>query len=97
MSRHKNKKDSNHAEINKTKLQIVVGIDCGVNTGVAVWDAFSKKLVIVETMKIHQAYELIKELQPDLVRVEDARKRKWFGNSSREKLQGAGSIKRDSV
>jgi hypothetical protein len=31
------------------------------------------------------------------VRFEDARLRKWFGNAGREKLQGAGSIKRDCV
>lgn len=30
------------------------------------------------------------------VRVEDARLRKWFGPRAKEKLQGAGSIKRDS-
>jgi hypothetical protein len=29
------------------------------------------------------------------VRLEDARKRTWFGKADREQLQGAGSIKRD--
>lgn len=29
------------------------------------------------------------------IRIEDARLRRWFGKTSREVLQGAGSIKRD--
>lgn len=31
----------------------------------------------------------------EVVFIEDARKRTWFGNAGRAKLQGAGSIKRD--
>lgn len=31
------------------------------------------------------------------MRVEDARQRKWFGARSSSKLQGAGSVKRDSA
>lgn len=49
-------------------------------------------------MKIHEAMDQVMAYSGDLtfVRVEDARKRYWFGNSGREKLQGAGSVKRDS-
>lgn len=51
-------------------------------------------------MPIHQAFNIVIELHREgrniFVRVEDARQRKWFGNSGREKLQGAGSAKRDA-
>lgn len=32
-----------------------------------------------------------------IVYIEDARLRKWFGKSGREKLQGAGAVKRDAT
>lgn len=79
-----------------------IGIDTGTNTGFAVWSKELKELTRVETLPIHKAIEQIrciveiKENLPVLIRVEDARKRKWFGNSGREQLQGAGSIKRDA-
>jgi hypothetical protein len=52
-------------------------------------------------MKVHKAMEYVSEIAKEipnrkcLVRFEDARQRKWFGNAGREQLQGAGSIKRD--
>lgn len=79
-----------------------IGIDPGVHTGFAVWHSESRYLAEVETYSITQAMERVKMLADILgkdnirVFVEDARKRKWFGNSGREKLQGAGSVKRDS-
>lgn len=79
-----------------------IGIDPGVQTGFAVWHSESRYLAEVETYSITQAMERVKMLADILgkdnirVFVEDARKRKWFGNSGREKLQGAGSVKRDS-
>lgn len=79
-----------------------IGIDPGVHTGFAVWHSDTKYLAEVETYSITQAMERVKMLADILgkdnirVFVEDARKRKWFGNSGREKLQGAGSVKRDS-
>lgn len=84
-----------------------IGIDTGVNTGVAVWDNKQRSLLEVETMKIHKAMWLVKRYQQLawengtklIVRVEDARKRTWFGYNTpqkdRAKLQGAGSVKRD--
>ena len=45
-------------------------------------------------MEIVKKYEKSDIVQ---VRLEDARKRKWFGDSGRERLQGAGSVKRDCV
>jgi len=83
-------------------MKITIGIDSGTETGFAVWDSEEKCLIQVNTMKIHQAMQKVLQyylLYPGnvRVRVEDARKRKWFGNSGREQLQGAGSIKRDAV
>lgn len=85
-----------------------IGIDTGVNTGIAIWDNRKRSLLQVETMKIHQAMELVRKYKEValvngtslIVRVEDARQRKWFGYNTpqkdRAKLQGAGSVKRDA-
>lgn len=80
----------------------MVGIDTGVNTGLAIWDRKDKKFVQVSCLKIHEAMQTITHLEPEyisqaLIRVEDARKRTWFSSKGREALQGAGSIKRDAV
>lgn len=81
------------------KKKIAIGIDPGVNTGFATKDIESKRYIDVRTLKIHQAFEEINRLHQNFeifVVIEDARLRKWFGNTGREKLQGAGSVKRDS-
>ena len=86
--------------VNRT---LYIGIDPGANTGVAVWDKTSRRLEVVDTMTITRALELVTanvELCKTfggevVVYIEDARKRTWFGSSNREKLQGAGSVKRD--
>lgn len=89
------------ARLNRTRYHIVIGIDTGVDTGVSVWDNMTRRLASVKTMKIHQAMRLVQEQAQEhgpeniLVRFEDARLRKYFGRSGREKLQGAGSVKRD--
>lgn len=82
-------------------MKIVIGIDTGVNTGYAVWSNIKNKLIEVETLMIHQAMDGVLEYhklygKDLLVRFEDARQRKWYGDSGREKLQGAGSVKRDA-
>ena len=66
------------------------------------WNKDTKGFEEILTLKIHQALDSVLEYHMTygerlFVRFEDARLRKWFGNSGREKLQGAGSIKRDSV
>lgn len=82
------------------KYEIVIGIDAGVHTGYAIWNKKTKTLIVAKSLKIHEAMVRVKMLYESnsntLVRVEDARQRKWFGNAGREKLQGAGSVKRDS-
>lgn len=83
------------------KPRYYIGIDTGVNTGYSVWDSEKKQLLAVETISITRALERVMAMFNEygsgmLVCVEDARKRKWFGNAGREQLQGAGSIKRDA-
>jgi hypothetical protein len=79
------------------KYRFIIGIDTGVNTGFAVWDRQEKKLLEVCCIEIHRAMLSVNYRREDgiLVRVEDARQRTWFGEKSNEKLQGAGSVKRD--
>ena len=78
---------------------MIVGIDPGVKTGLAVWSRETRKLTAVETLGITQAMTLIRTMADaealHSVRFEDARLRTWFGARGREALQGAGSIKRD--
>lgn len=75
----------------------VIGIDAGVNTGVAYKNSTGEVLLL--SLSIHKAMEWVRlRCENDnivLIRVEDARKRKWFGKNSIAKAQGAGSIKRD--
>lgn len=93
--------DSNQQAIVRTDLKkftYLIGIDPGVRTGLAVWNKPHRSLVTVCSTSIIIAMERVRsehELDKIFVRVEDARKRKWFGKTSREVLQGAGSIKRD--
>jgi len=82
------------------KTLVIIGIDPGKNTGVAAYSTKSKSLIMCETDSIVGAMETIKDYLADesfLIEIvyEDARKRRWFGKSGRERLQGAGSVKRD--
>lgn len=80
---------------------IHIGIDTGTHTGFAVWDSEAKAFVEIRCYSITQALRRVKELVVYYgilnvkVYVEDARQRKWYGNNSNAKLQGAGSVKRD--
>lgn len=83
--------------------KLYIGIDPGTHTGIAVWNKTDRRLEVVDTMTITRALELVtanvelcKAFGGEVVVfIEDARKRTWFGSSNREKLQGAGSVKRD--
>ena len=81
---------------------IAIGIDPGVNTGIAIYDTMTREFIEINSLKIHQAMQRVQEIKHQhgaskiIVRFEDARLRKWYKNSGREKLQGAGSVKRDS-
>lgn len=78
-----------------------IGIDTGVNTGVAVWK--DGELLAVESMTITQAMKFIQDFdnKRGIVKlyIEDARK--WIGfhgktKATQARLQGAGSVKRDA-
>ena len=78
-----------------------IGIDTGVNTGVAVWQ--DGELLAVESMTITQAMRFIQDFdnKRGIVKlyIEDARK--WIGfhgktKATQSRLQGAGSVKRDA-
>lgn len=81
--------------------KIIAGIDPGTKTGLAIWNCSKQEFQLVDTWKIIEAMDLLKKMirikHLDEIRFEDARLRTWFGNSGREKLQGVGSIKRDSA
>ncbi len=91
---------------------IAIGVDPGVNTGVAVWDSGEFKLKIVQSMNIIEAMDFVLTWSgacrfnktPMIVIVEDARKRKGrftIADANEEKYgggvrEGVGSVKRDS-
>lgn len=86
-------------------MPLVIGVDPGVQTGLAVKTlALRPEWVAIETLPVHAAlaYLLRLAMRNELfVVVEDARKRRWFddGGSTSDKIgkrMGAGSIKRDS-
>lgn len=79
-----------------------IGIDTGTHTGFAVWDDRARRFLELSTLPIHRAMEKVLRYaasgSPCIVVFEDARRRTWFGDDwrkSRQKLQGAGSVKRD--
>lgn len=86
--------------------KLFIGIDPGTCTGFAVWSKTEQQLWMLDTMTITQALKTVVDYAGDtdedgrprnevVVVFEDARQRKMFGNSGRERLQGAGSVKRD--
>lgn len=91
------------------KPSVYIGIDPGVNTGVAV--VRNGHLTECYTMPIHRAMDFVKRehyavtMSPTPVRFvvvfEDARQRKWFKREQsqseyRGRLMGAGAAKRDA-
>jgi predicted RNase H-like nuclease (RuvC/YqgF family) len=86
---------------NYKKYDYIIGIDPGVNTGIAIWQPKKKWLSVVDCSIAVLAENRIYTFafcseEKTLVRFEDARLRTWFGKEKgRDQLQGAGSIKRD--
>lgn len=81
---------------------IYIGIDTGIHTGIAVWDSEKGKFVYLDTLKIHEALNIVSSYEykdiPLCVRFEDARQRKWipFAKNMTGELgraQGAGYVK----
>lgn len=82
--------------------RIIAGIDPGVKTGLAIWHAKERRFARVLTCGIIEAQQWVSASDVSEIWFEDARLRKWFPevkNSPEaiKKLQGAGSVKRDSV
>ena len=85
---------------------IVVGIDPGQNTGLAVWDTVSRSFLDIRCSGIVDAMRYLSELQSErqigLLVFEDARKRKWLPREKslkefKGRAMGAGSVRRDSA
>lgn len=79
-------------------MQLLIGIDPGTHTGLALWDRSSRQFLAVKAVSIIEAMDEVLTCHQAAtieLRFEDARQRRWFGNKGREALQGAGSIKRD--
>ena len=80
------------------KFNVVIAIDPGTNTGLSIYDCDNKEWIMCSTLQIHKALfiinNIITEKNPNiniLIIVEDSRKI----SGGREKLLGAGSIRRD--
>lgn len=83
---------------------IVVGIDPGMNTGIAVWNTTTRQFDDIITVGIVAAMDYLNELSCHrgigLVVFEDARQRKWIPRerdirAMKGRAMGAGSVKRD--
>lgn len=83
------------------KYSYYIGIDCGVETGIAAWCPAEKKLYSIETLTIHRAMEKIRHWNVAypgeiFIRVEDARQAVFGRQKDIYKAKGAGSIMRDA-
>jgi hypothetical protein len=101
----KEKPSANETE----KPKWFIGIDPGTDTGVAVWSRTQRKFTFVHTYTIFEALKFVESFIDSahadggvMVIFEDARKRKSLpkqadGAIDKDRLQGAGSVKRDSA
>jgi len=79
-------------------MTFIIGIDPGTTTGIAVWDTYHNKFDMISSGSIVQVQGTILTVYYSwdiYLRIEDARQRRWFARTGRERLQGAGSVKRD--
>lgn len=84
-----------------------IGIDPGTSTGVALWSRRQQKFTFVHTYQVFEALKFVVDFVEShtdtgtMVIFEDARKRKSVPKKGTDfdpdRLQGAGSIKRDSA
>lgn len=86
-------------------MAIFIGIDPGVNTGLAIWDTARREFLRVDTCTIVEAMAHIMQIPLNGMGVtlvtEDARQRKWIPREKslsefKGRAMGAGSVKRDS-
>jgi hypothetical protein len=85
---------------------IYIGIDCGVHTGVAIWNSVERRFESIYTTVLYRALLDVLELRQKgtelFVVFEDARRRKWLPqeksiSEQRGRMMGAGSVRRDSA
>ncbi len=71
----------------------IIGIDPGVKTGFCV--KHQGDIIAVGTCEMWRLFEYLDVYTADsiLFVIEDARKRRWYGNDSINKIQGAGWVK----
>lgn len=83
---------------------IVIGIDPGMHTGLAVWDTSSRQFLDIRCSGIVSAMDYLDDLAFNrgigLVVFEDARQRTWIPREKdiaqvKGRAMGAGSVKRD--
>lgn len=77
---------------------LLVGIDPGTKTGVAVWDTVNLEWWLISTKTQTEVYEMLRELSQNYklyLRIEEPSKG-WYGKNAHKRLQGAGSVKRDA-
>ena len=83
---------------------LVIGIDPGLHTGLAVWDTSSRQFLEIRCSGIVDAMDYLDRLRAEkgigLVVFEDARQRTWIPREKdlaqmKGRAMGAGSVKRD--
>jgi len=101
---------SAHKKAMAAKPVFCIGIDPGTHTGVAIWNTERGKFIHYSTGTIYEQLRNVEAFikdhswmdTPSQLVFEDARKRKKVptdaqGNYDTSRLQGAGSVKRDSA
>src|SRR5690349_11034236 len=79
---------------------VYVGIDPGVNTGLAIWTKTkTERKLELRTVKLHQAFDIVRSLKSSIhtLVIENPNLWNYFTDrkAARMRLQGAGSVKRD--
>lgn len=90
-------------DLKDMKIEYAVGIDPGVETGVALKNLKTGEIEELQSMMIHAAFDYVDSFRDNaLIVVEDARL--WNGRKKgitleemKSKEQGAGSVKRDCI
>lgn len=83
-------------------VEYLIGIDCGTNTGLAIWNVAKQEFVSIQTLALHRAFDKVKTFFETvsvntLVFIENPKTFVPFkgNNTISARVQGAGSIKRD--
>lgn len=80
------------------QYDLIIGIDPGTTTGYAIWNKKEKKFEFIgcgKVLEVMRKLEIYGIFWKTLFLIENPNLRKWYGKNSSQKLQGAGSIKRD--